>query len=143
MTIFSWLKKQWRYPTFSTLLERRKVVFFLLVVIAIYFVSTGMDFCLWRCPIKTTLGLNCPGCGLGQAILYLLQGEWNLAMKEHLFAPLFVLGFLMMTGMLLLPVPWYDKVNRKIRWLEEKTGFFNVIMAGLVIYWVIRMFIKR
>ena len=142
MTIFSWLEKQWRQPTFSTLLEYRKIVFILLAIVVIHIVSTGMDFGLWSCPVKTTLGVKCPGCGLSHAIIYMLRGEWSSALKEHVFAPLFVLGFLFAALMVLLPVQRYQKINHRIKLLEEKTGFFNVIMVVLVVYWIIRMFIK-
>jgi hypothetical protein len=142
MTIFPWLEKQWRYPTFSSLIKHRKVVLFLLVIIVIHLFSTGIGFGLWPCPIKTTLGFKCPGCGLSQAIVHLLHGRYDLAIKEHLFAPLFVLGFFMMAGMALLPVQLYQKVTLRIELLEKKTGFFNIMMAALVVYWIVRMFVK-
>jgi hypothetical protein len=142
MTIFSWLEKQWRHPTFSSLIEHRKIVFFLLVVIVIHIVSTGIGYGLWPCPIKTTLGFKCPGCGLSHAIVSMSRGEWDVAMKEHVFAPLFVLGFLMLSGIVLLPAQLYQQVYFRIKLLEEKTGFFNLMMAAMVIYWIVRMLDK-
>jgi hypothetical protein len=142
MTLFSWLEKQWRHAAFSSFIEHRKIVIFILVIIAIHFVSTGIGFGFWPCPIKTTLGFKCPGCGLSHAVVSMLRGEWDLAVKEHLFAPIFVLGFLMMAGIVLLPARLYQQVNDRIKLFEEKTGFFNLIMAALVIYWIVRMFVK-
>lgn len=142
MTIFFWLKKQWRYPTFSTLLKHRKTVLIYLAIVVVYMVSAAIGFGFWSCPIKKTLGVQCPGCGLSHAIIDLWRGKWSLALKEHGFAPLFVVGFLFAAVMVLLPVQSYQKANQRIKLLEEKTGFFNVIMAALVVYWIIRMFVR-
>jgi hypothetical protein len=138
----SWLVKQWRHPTFSRLIKNQKIVFLLLVIVVIHLVLAGINISLWKCPIKAVLGFRCPGCGLSQAILYLFQGKWRLAIDEHLFAPVFVMGFVIMTGVVMLPSQYHQRIVYKIEWIEKRTGFFHVIMGSLLIYWMIRMFLN-
>ena len=139
-TLRSWFAEQWCRPTFSNLLKRRRIIFLLLIIVVIHLVLTKINVDFWQCPVKTFLGFRCPGCGLSHAILYLFHGKWRLAIIEHLFAPVFVLGFLIMIVVILLPLSYYQKVVTKIELLELRTGFFNVIMLCLVIYWISRMF---
>jgi hypothetical protein len=138
----SWLISQYRIPTFSNLLKRRKIVILLTAIVAVHLFMTQLGVVLWKCPVKSVLGFRCPGCGLSKAIVVLFHGNWQLAIREHLFAPFFVLGFLFMIAMVLLPVPLYQRVLNRMEWLEKKTGFFNAVMVGLVFYWAARMVVQ-
>jgi hypothetical protein len=57
--------------------------------------AIATDFPL--CPMASTLGVPCPGCGLTRATLALLRGEFSAAFRFHplvwLLTPLFV-GFM-------------------------------------------------
>jgi hypothetical protein len=35
------------------------------------------------CPVNFVLGIQCPGCGLGHSISWILQGEFAQSWEEH------------------------------------------------------------
>ena len=45
--------------------------------------ESWIELCVFK-----ALGLGeCPGCGLGHALGFLVRGEWNLAIESHLLSP--------------------------------------------------------
>ncbi|MBT3448854.1 MAG: DUF2752 domain-containing protein [Bacteroidetes Order II. Incertae sedis bacterium] len=45
--------------------------------------ESWIELCLFK-----AIGLGeCPGCGLGHALGFLVRGEWHLAMDSHLLSP--------------------------------------------------------
>ncbi len=44
------------------------------------------------CPFKLLTGRDCPGCGMGHAVVYAMRGDWAASFRAHLLgAPLFFL----------------------------------------------------
>ncbi|MBN1998712.1 DUF2752 domain-containing protein [candidate division KSB1 bacterium] len=84
-------------------------------------------------------GYPCPGCGLGTAIIELLKGHVQRSVQYHVFAPIFVAGFLVMSVMVILPAPQRIKAVKAIYDFEKKTGIVVVILMFLVIYWFVRL----
>lgn len=59
--------------------------------------SDYFSFCFFK-----TIGIYwCPGCGLGQSIAYLYQGEWLLSLKTHWLGIITVLFLLLRITQLL------------------------------------------
>lgn len=111
-------------------------------LVVIYILFSFYGYQLWLCPIKSVFGINCPGCGLTHATLALLQGKWNMAVREHAFAPVFLAGLILTGGISILPGKWYQKsINGLAKW-ETRSGFFTFLMISLFGYWLIRLFLE-
>ena len=93
----------------------------------------------WPCPFKAVFGIPCPGCGLSTAVGFLLHGNWQAAMTKHAFAPVFLLGAMLVLGVSLLPEPWRVTAIQKISMIEKRTGITAWIMLGLLVYWGFRL----
>ena len=94
----------------------------------------------WQCPVKSVLGVQCPGCGLSSAMVLFIRGEWRAAMSTHAFAPLFLIGFVLMMIAGALPDRLHKAWVSRIDALERATGFTTFILTGIVVYWVLRLF---
>jgi len=126
-------------PILASLLENRLVALLLggIAALQIGLVAAGLDG--WQCPIKATLGVPCPGCGLGTAMLLLLRGEWRAAISTHAFAPSFLLGFALMGAVSALPGRLHREAVCRIAALERRTGIVTFVLLGLVVYWGARL----
>ncbi len=96
----------------------------------------------WPCPVKTFLGILCPGCGLSTAVVYLLQGKWENALRSHAFAPLFLFGFVLAAVVTALPGDAHRQAVGEIARLERRTGMVAFLLLGLVAYWVLRLLLR-
>jgi hypothetical protein len=131
---------EWLFvPVLASLLENRLLSLLLggIAVLQTGLVAAGLGG--WQCPVKAALGIPCPGCGLSAAMVLLLGGEWRAALAAHAFAPIFLLGFVLMTVVAVLPgrlhratVDWIDGV-------ERRTGVVTFVLLGLVVYWGVRL----
>jgi len=93
----------------------------------------------WPCPVKTFLGIPCPGCGLSSAMGYLLQGQWENALHSHAFAPFFLFGFVLAAAVSVLPGDTQRQAVRRVAHVERRTGMVAFLLLGLVAYWVLRL----
>ena len=59
----------------------------------------------WTCPVRHTLGIPCPGCGLSRAMGALMHGDIETALTFHAFAPVFLISLILIGAMLVLPPP--------------------------------------
>ena len=112
----------------------------------VIFGAAALQVCLvwahlpgWPCPFKSVFGIPCPGCGLSTACVHLLTGDWKGALTIHAFAPLTILVLAAVLVISLLPEPTRLAVVKKLRSLESQTGFSALILAGLFIYWGLRL----
>nr|HID13878.1 DUF2752 domain-containing protein [Anaerolineae bacterium] len=137
--IRSWIKGQWSVPLLASLLEHRRVALLLggIATLQIGLVAAGLDG--WQCPVKATLGVPCPGCGLSTAMVLLLRGEWRAALSTHAFAPIFLLGFVLMAVVSVLPARLHRRAVLRIAALERRTGMATFVLLGLVVYWCVRL----
>jgi len=69
----------------------------------------------------------------------LLQGEWRAALSTHAFAPVLLLGFILMAVIAVLPGRLNRGAVRRIAALERRTGIVTFVLLGLVVYWGIRL----
>jgi hypothetical protein len=54
-----------------------------------------------HCYFQDVFGFIGPGCGLTRSVVWLLHGQWSMAIKYHLFGPIL---FLMASGLLIWAV---------------------------------------
>ena len=100
---------------------------------------TAMGLAAWQCPIKSALGITCPGCGLTRAIVYLMQGKWQAAINLHAFAPVAAaIGLLLATGSL-LPAKMRQITARHLAIIEIRSGIVVWLVLGALVYWIGRL----
>lgn len=61
--------------------------------------ATGAGEGLTLCPFKLAAGRDCPGCGMGRAVVAAMRGRWSLSLELH---PLGLPLLAVWTGWLLL-----------------------------------------
>ena len=102
-------------------------------------VATGLNG--WQCPIKSTFGLTCPGCGLTTAMALMIRGQWATAVGMHAFAPLFLVVLTGMVAAIVLPTVYLKKLSTAVAVMERKTGISAIILLGMLLYWLLRAFV--
>jgi len=125
-------------PVLAPLVQDRRITLILMGVAALQVWLTAIGFPGWQCPIKSSLGISCPGCGLSSAIVLLIQGQWQTAVSVHAFAPVFLIGCLLLMVATVLPERLHRDSVRWIAWLERCTGIIPLLLISIIIYWVLR-----
>lgn len=93
----------------------------------------------WPCPFLHVIGLPCPGCGLSRACSALLQGDWSASLELHAFAPVFVLGLVLVFGAAILPHRQQIWLVGRLEFVERRTGITAILLIGLIAYWLVRL----
>lgn len=133
-----WLTKALFTPVLGPLLQERRILFLLLGVAAAQVWLAAVGIPGWHCPIKSSLGIACPGCGLSSAVALLIRGEWGNALSSHAFAPAFLLGFVLMMLVGMLPCRLH---RMSVRWIyrwERRSGLTPLFLIGILVYWMLR-----
>lgn len=127
------------FPILAPLMEKRHEALILGGTVALQFglVTAGLPG--WPCPFKTVFGIPCPGCGLSTATGLLLHGHWQEAIATHAFAPVFLLGLVVIVAISLLPGTARVTAIQKIAAVERRTGLVVVLLIGLILYWGFRL----
>jgi hypothetical protein len=94
----------------------------------------------WQCPFLAVFGIPCPGCGLSTASVQLFHGDFSAALRTHAFAPLLVLVMVLILLAGVLPARPRDALVEGVRRFERATGLSAILLAGLFIYWGLRLF---
>jgi hypothetical protein len=128
-------------PVLGPLLLNRWLIgsFLGIGLIQLILVATGLNG--WPCPIRATVGITCPGCGLTTAMTLLVKGQWATAVVTHAFAPIFFGVLAVMMVAISLPTGYRKKLSTTAASLEQKTGVTAIITLGMVFYWLLRDFI--
>ena len=126
-------------PFFAPLLQKRRIALILLCAATLQIVLISAGLRGWQCPIHTTLGIPCPGCGLTTAITLLIKGDWQRAIHTHAFAPVFLFAFVLMGIVSILPENLHHKAVLQIAAIEKHTAFAAYVLLGIVIYWIFRL----
>ena len=122
------------------LLNRRlRGIFTGIGLIQLILVFTGLKG--WQCPIKSSFGIICPGCDLTTAMTLLVRGQWAAAVGMHVYALLFLVILTSMLAAILLPAVYLKKVSTAVAILERKTGITAIMVLGMVLYWLLRVFV--
>ncbi len=125
-------------PVLAPLVQDRRIALILAGVAALQVWLTALGFPGWQCPIKASLGISCPGCGLSSAIALLIQGQWQTAVSVHAFAPVFLIGSLLLLVATVLPDGFHTVFVHWIAWLERCTGIIPLLLISIIVYWVLR-----
>jgi hypothetical protein len=126
-------------PMLASLMMQRKEALVMGGAVGLQFglVTAGLPG--WPCPFKAAFGISCPGCGLSTAVALLLHGDWHAAMTTHAFAPVFLVGTLLILGITILPDALRSRVIEHVATIEKRTGVTMLIMLGLFLYWGFRL----
>jgi hypothetical protein len=130
-------------PVFSPVLRDRKLsgIFTGVALLQGGLVLFGLSG--WPCPFLHATGIPCPGCGLTRATVFLLQGKWWQSITFHAFAPLLVLGFVIIACIAVAPATPRTQIIRRFESFERKTGITGILLIGLIVYWLVRLLIFR
>ena len=117
----------------------------LAVVAAVLALAMYVDFPL--CPLASSFGIPCPGCGLTRATLALLHGNVRAALHFHplvwLLAPLFA-GFTGVALLELLRDPTRPRKSPPFHWQGRGTNiaawFVLVLVVGV---WLARFAVTK
>jgi len=133
---FEWFFK----PLLGQLLLNRRLagIFLGVGLTQLILVATGLNG--WQCPVKSTFGITCPGCGLTTAMTLLVRGRWATAVGMHAFAPLFLAVLAAMVVAISLPGVYLRKLSAAVTALERKTAITAIMLLGMVLYWLLRIF---
>ncbi len=134
---------RWRSykPFFAPLLQKRRIALILLCAATLQTVLVFAGLRGWQCPIHSTLGIPCPGCGLSTAMTLLIKGDLQGAIHIHAFAPVFLLAFVLMGIVSILPENLHRKAVLQIAAIEKHTAFAAYILFGIIIYWIFRLLV--
>jgi hypothetical protein len=126
-------------PTLASLIQRRYEALGLSALVALQFglVTAGLPG--WPCPFKAAFGIPCPGCGLSTAVGLLLHGNWRASVATHAFAPIFLLGLVVVIGISILPETARVATIRKVAAIERHTGITAVLAIIFMFYWGFRL----
>ncbi len=133
------LKRQLRLPVIASLMQNRAEAIAIsgAAMLQTALVVTGLPGL--PCFIRHTLGIPCPGCGLTRATTALIGGDWYGSLALHAFAPL-VLATIVLIGIsTVLPARPRRSLIVSIETVEQRTGITLVLLAGLILYWLIRL----
>jgi hypothetical protein len=59
-------------------------------------------------------------------------------MLTHAFAPVFLVGFVLMLVVGVMPDRLHQHSVRRIAALERYTGFMPLLLIGIIVYWILR-----
>ncbi len=130
-------------PILAVLLEKRATGMIIVGAAVVHTVLVMLGLPSWQCPIRTTLGVPCPGCGLSRATDALLHGDWRSSLTYHAFASLFLGVFLLIAVVTVLPAAKNRLVVDWIRQAERRTKITAVLLILFMVYWLIRLLFFR
>jgi len=128
-------------PFFAPLLQKRRIALTLFCAVTLQTILISVGLSGWQCPIHSTLGIPCPGCGLSTAMALLIQGDWQIAIHTHAFAPIFLFAFVITGIVSILPERLHRKIVFQIAAIEKHTAFAVYILLGMIIYWIFRLLV--
>jgi hypothetical protein len=126
-------------PVLGPLMQNRRIIVLLAAVTVVQVALTATGTIAWQCPVKSTLGVACPGCGLTRAMVMLVQGQWQASIHLHAFAPIVLgIGILLAAGSF-LPGKLQQKFAYQITAFERRTGIVGLLILSILAYWVLRI----
>ena len=125
-------------PILAPMLQNRWLALILAGLGVCQFMLTATGLGLWKCPIHSALGFTCPGCGMTTAIVMLFKGNWAAAVQLHAFAPLVTGILILMIVIGILPLNYRHKITRTLAVMERRSGFTNLVLIAMIVYWLLR-----
>ena len=126
-------------PVLGPLMQKRWIIVLLAALTIVQVALTAAGTIAWQCPLKSTLGVVGPGCGLTRAMVLFAQGHWQAAIDLHAFAPIFfIIGIFLVIGSG-LPAGPQQKIAYRIAAFERRTGIVALLILGILAYWILRI----
>jgi len=126
-------------PVLFPIMKNRRLTLILSLLATLQIGTTLFGFGLWKCPVYSTFGIPCPGCGISSALSLLVQGKWESAIQTHAFSPILLAGFFLIMVVNLLPKKAHTKMLSRIYSLEQHIGFIQWLFTGMFIYWLLKI----
>jgi hypothetical protein len=126
-------------PVLGPLMQNRRIVFLLGSLAVLQVGLSAAKITAWQCPLKSALGIICPGCGMTRAVLLLIQGRWLAALQAHAFAPVVLAAGMLLTAGSALPAGLRQKLADRITGFERRTGIAALLILSALIYWILRI----
>lgn len=142
-SIFSQAVRRLNAPILAPILESRTLGWAIIGAVTLHFGLVLGGLPGLPCPIRETLGIPCPGCGLSRGIAALLYGDWQTSLYYHIFAPIFLAAFGVVVITSLLPAYSRQKMIGWVGKIEGKLGLSGFLPISLVVYWLIRLLFFR
>ena len=139
MNLTANVNRIWYSPTLSSLIANRKEGLILTGAAGVHLGLYMFGLPTWACPIRAATGVPCPGCGLTTATAQFLHGDFLDSFQTHAFAPVFLLGTILLMLAVVMPGQYHEKIVRKISRFEIRTGILSWVLFGLVFYWGARL----
>jgi hypothetical protein len=135
----TWIRSGFFSPVLGPLVQNRQAIVLLAAVTVVQVALTAAGTIAWQCPVKSTLGVVCPGCGLTRAMVLFAQGHWKAAIDLHAFAPIFFgVGIFLVIGSI-LPAGLQQKIAYQIAAFERLTGIVGLLILSILAYWILRI----
>jgi hypothetical protein len=126
-------------PVLGPLMQNRWIIALLATLAFVQIALTATGITAWQCPVRSTLGVLCPGCDLTQATVFLIQGHWQAAFDLHAFAPIFLgIGIFLAIGSF-LPARLQQKAAYQITAFERHSGIVALFGLSFLLYWILRI----
>jgi hypothetical protein len=135
--------QRFHLPVLAQVMERRATGLVIGAMAAVHLGLMHWELPAWPCPVRHTLGIPCPGCGLSRAIAALLRGDWRTALARHAFAPIVLAALVLLVGMALLPEPVRRRGISGVARFERHTGLTALLLVALMVYWLVRLLVFR
>jgi hypothetical protein len=123
----------------SSLLRDRRVALALTATAAAQLAAVYAGVGGWPCPLRSAVGIPCPGCGLTRAVVALARGEWSESLAAHAFAPVLVVSLAAVAVAALLPRRQREAFVGLAERLERRTRASALLLAALLLYWLARL----
>jgi len=136
------IRSEFFSPVLGPLVRNRQATVLLAAVTVVQVALTTAGTIAWRCPLKSTLGVTCPACGLTRAMVLFAQGHWRAAIDLHAFAPIFLGAGIFLVVVSILPAGVQQKIADQIAAFERLSGIVCLLMLSILAYWILRI-IKR
>lgn len=128
-------------PVLSRIINNRLAAFIIMGFSFMHIIFSTADLAFWQCPIKLITGIPCPGCGLSRAIILLFTGNWQEALRVHAFAPIFLIGLIIIGLSCVLSSLSRQRFILLIEKVEIRTGIVTIVLIAVMVYWGFRLLI--
>jgi len=78
-----------------------------------------------------------------RATLFLFRGDLKQALTMHAYAPIFLVGLIIISLCIIGPRNHVERIIMKTEALESYTGITTILLGGLIVYWLARLLILQ
>jgi hypothetical protein len=126
-------------PVLGPLMQNRWIIVLLAALTSLQVGLAATDIAVWQCPLRSALGVICPGCGLSRAMALFAQGHWRAAIELHAFAPVFFGFGIFLAVTSFLPARLQQLMACQTAAVERRTGIVALLILSVLAYWILRI----